>query len=156
MSEDQYRAVGWGIFVISIAVALGWCLTESALTAKFLVWSEKLLNVRLKQTSCLFTFLILVLPGYILKRYCEGLAWNAHLRTLPPPDVHDSAKKSKYVTPAVDAPPPVPKPVELSSLPENQAEFIATCAACGHLFSAKRDSKSLQCPNCGENIPLQT
>src|SRR5207249_8857542 len=106
------------------------------------------------QPSCLATFFVVIFPGYIIKRYCDERAWNLHLSALPPPDVRESAKKSKYINLDDAAPPPPPQPVQVSSIPESQAEFIATCGACGHLFSARKDIKSLQCPNCGENIPL--
>jgi len=155
MSEGQYRFLGWGCLILTIALALAWCLTESSLTGKIMQAIQNVVNVRLKQFSCLVTFAILVIPGYFAKRYFEELAWNVHLNALPPPDVRESAKKSKYINLDELPPPPPPQPVQLSSLPQNQAEFIATCGACGHLFSARKDIQNLQCPNCGENIPLR-
>lgn len=153
MTEGQYRFIGWCCLILTIGVALTWCLTESGLTGKIMQISHNLIDVQLKQISCVATFIIVILPGYIIKRYCDELAWDSHLSHLPPPDVRESAKKSKYIN-LDDAPPLPPQPVQVSSIPDNQPEFIATCGACGHLFSARKDIKSLQCPNCGENIPL--
>jgi hypothetical protein len=84
----------------------------------------------------------------------DALAWNAHVEKLPPPDIQESARKSKYiqVDPALSA--PVPKAVNTASLPEELNEFIATCTACGHLFPARRESKTRECPNCGETLNI--
>ena len=155
MKENEYRWIGWTIFLLSIVIALSWCLNETGLTGWFIRTSQKLLNVRLVQISWLLTGLVVCLPGYLAKRYFDNIAWNEHLKNQPKPDKRESAKRSKYVQldPAEAAAPP--KPVELSSLPKDQEEFIATCAACGHFFSAKKSHDDLQCPQCGEKIVLQ-
>jgi len=153
MKETNYRIIGYGCLLASIALSVFWCFKETGLTAKLLQLGHSLLGVKLKQISCVITFIVTILPGYIVKRYCDQLAWDAHVNAMPPPDVYESAKKSKYINLDAVAPAP-PKPIEVSAIPQDQAEFIATCGACGHLFPAKREGKSLRCPNCGENIPL--
>jgi hypothetical protein len=109
--------------------------------------------VKLIQISWLITIIVVCLPGLILKRYFEGLAWKEHVRNIPAPDIRESAKRSKYVK-TDNVPVAPPKAVELSSIPEQQEEFIATCVACGHFFSAKKSGAEITCPQCGEVIPL--
>ncbi|MGH9858236.1 MAG: hypothetical protein ACRD4B_10370, partial [Acidobacteriota bacterium] len=117
---------------------------------------EKLIQVRMVQFSWLVTLVVLALPGYIIKRYFDNLAWNEHLKNSPRPNIYESAKKSKYIKlEAAQAPQPQ-RPVELSSLPKEQEEFIATCVHCGHFFSAKKSNLALKCPQCGEGIQLDT
>jgi len=152
MKEDGYRYLGWSVLIATILVALMWCIDGTGLALTYTKLIEKVTKQHLSQMGCLLSFVTLCLPGYIAKQYCERLAWQAHLDTLPPPDIHEAAKKSKYIQ-VKNAPPPAPKPVETSSLPKGQEEFIATCSACGHLFPAKRSTKELKCPNCGEIIP---
>jgi len=108
------------------------------------------------QVSWLITLLVIALPGYMVKRYFDNLAWNEHLKNAPRPNIYESAKKSKYIKldGAVAAQPP--KAVELSALPKDQEEFIATCVHCGHFFSAKKSNIALKCPQCGEAIQLDT
>ena len=154
MKEKDYQLVGWAIFALTIIIALSWCLNETGLTGWLIRSSEKLLQVRLVQFSWLITIVVICLPGYIAKRYFDNLAWNAHLRNMPQPNIHESAKKSKYIkTEAAPLAQPV-KPVELSSLPKEQEEFIATCAQCGHFFSARKTTAGLECPQCGEAIQI--
>jgi hypothetical protein len=154
MKEKEYQLVGWSIFALTMIIALSWCLNETGLTGWLIRSGESLLNVRLVQISWLITVLVICLPGFMAKRYFDNLAWNEHLKSLPQPNPRDSAKRSKYITPDVAAAPQPPKPVELSSLPADQEEFIATCAACGHFFSAKKSNTDLKCPQCGEPIAL--
>jgi len=147
--------MGWGCLVITIAIAGGWCLNHSGLVGLLMRASLKLVDTELVQISCLIAILLIVFPGYVMKRYFDGIAWDMHLKSIPPPDVRESAKRSKYVK--IDGTPPAElKPVQVSDLPKEQKEFIATCTACGHLFPATRDSKDLRCPNCGESIPSTT
>jgi hypothetical protein len=151
--EQHYRVFGWGILGAAIAISLTWCLNETGLTGFILRTGERLLEVKLLQISWLVTIVSLCLPGYIIKRYFDGLAWSEHLRSMPPPDIRESAKRSKYIK-LEDVPPVAPRPVELSSLPKEQEEFIATCVACGHFFSARKSGGEIKCPQCGEAIPL--
>ena len=153
MKEQEYQFVGWGIFGLAILIASIWCLNESGLTGFLIRSGHRLFNVRLIQISWLITVLVVCLPGFIAKRYFDGLAWNERMRKAPPPDIYTSAKKSKYVS-LDQAAPQAPKPVEISSLPKHQEEFIATCASCGHFFSAKKTNTDLKCPQCGEIIQL--
>ncbi len=157
MKEQEYQLVGWAVFAVTIIIALAWCLNETGLTGWLIRNSESFLQVRLVQVSWLITILIVCLPGFMAKRYFENLAWNEHLKKMPKPNVQDSAKKSKYIAAELNvmqqAP---PKPVEISSLPQEQEEFIATCAKCGHFFSAKKTNADLKCPQCGEAIELGT
>jgi hypothetical protein len=156
MKEKQYQIIGWGIFGLTLIVAIAWCYNESGLTGWLIATGEKLIQVRMVQISWLITLLVTALPGYIVKRYFDNLAWNEHLKNAPRPNIHESAKKSKYVKlDASPAPQPL-RPVEVSSLPKDQEEFIATCVHCGHFFSAKKSNVSLACPQCGEAIQLDT
>ena len=156
MKEKEYQAIGWAVFALTLIVALSWCLNESGLTGWLIGMGEKLIQVRLVQISWLITIIAIALPGYLAKRYFDNLAWNEHLKSYPPPNIHESAKKSKYiqVDAAVAAAQPA-KGVEVSSLPRGQEEFIATCVHCGHFFSAKKSNVALKCPQCGETIQLQ-
>ena len=154
MNEQHYRILGWGIFVGSIALALYWCLNEKGLTGWLINVSKEAAGQKLGLISWILTILIVVLPGYILKNYFMAMAWNAHVDALPPPDPRESAKRSKYVKDDVIAPLAPSKPVQLSNLPSNQKEFIATCHACGNLFPAQRNAGELKCPQCGEKIPI--
>lgn len=153
MKEQEYQFIGWGIFGITMLIAFVWCMNETGLTGVLLRTGQKLFDARLLQISWLITVLVVCLPGFIAKRYFDGLAWNARMKQAPKPNIHESAKKSKYIS--VDqAPPQAPKPVEISSLPKHQEEFIATCVSCGHFFSAKKTNADLKCPQCGETIPI--
>ena len=153
MKEAQYRLLWWACFLITVALSLSWCVGQTGLAGWFILISERVLHTRLVQISCLLSLLILCLPGYLVKNYFDGLAWEEHMRSLPPPDIRESAKRSKYIK-LDTAVPPAPEPVKTTDLPKGQQEFIATCAACGYLFPAKRDSKELRCPTCGEAVPL--
>lgn len=154
MKENHYRILGWVVFGLSIIVTLSWCVNETGLTGWLIRTGEKLLEVRLVQISWLITVLVVSLPGFIAKRYFDNLAWNERVKSMPAPNIHESAKKSKYIKlDAAPAPQPA-RPVELSSLPKEQEEFIATCAQCGHFFSAKKSNTALKCPQCGEAIQL--
>ena len=155
MTEKEFRLVGWAVFLLTVVIALGWCINETGLTGWLIRTSYKLLDVRLVQISWLITGIVVCLPGYIAKRYFDNLAWNEHLKAMPKPDIRESAKRSKYVQ--VDASVPVTaKPFEVSSIARDQEEFIATCVACGHFFSAKKSESTLNCPQCGEPIHLET
>ena len=155
MKEQHYRIIGWGLFLISVIVALSWCMNHTGLTGFFIGFSQQIVHTQLIQISWLLTIAVVCIPGWYLKNYFEAKAWEQHVHDMPPPDIRESAKRSKYVR-VDNLPPPPPKPVQLTNLPEGQQEFVATCAACGHLFSAKRDQKDLKCPNCGEGVPLAT
>ena len=154
MNEGPYRILGWGCLLVALAGALSWCLTESGPAGWLMDTSGHLLKTRLVQFSWLFTFAIVGLPGYLAKRYFDGLAWTAHVKNMPPPNPQESAKRSKYVKvePAQAAPPP-PSPVKVSELPKGQEEFIATCPGCGNFFPALKGADALKCPNCGEALP---
>ena len=153
MKEKEYQLIGWGIFGFTILIAANWCMNESGLTGWLIRTGERLFQIRFVQISWLLTALIICLPGFMVKRYFEGLAWNERMRKAPPPDIYSSAKKSKYIS-LDQAAPAAPKPVEISSLPKHQEEFIATCASCGHFFSAKKTKGDIKCPQCGEIIPI--
>jgi hypothetical protein len=155
MSEGMYRIIGWGIFLALVGLAVFWGATHSGLAGFFMDMSKKLADgAELTQISWGLTLAILGFPGWMIKNYFEGLAWNVHVKNLPPPDPRESARRSKYIQ--VDNLPPVPpKPVTLTNLPEGQEEFIATCPACGNFFSAKKGVKDLKCSSCGESVPTQ-
>jgi hypothetical protein len=152
MNEQQYKMVGWGIFIASIALALYWCLNEKGLTGWFIRVGEQAAGQRLGLISWILTILVVVLPGYILKNYFMAMAWNAHVDSLPPPDRAESARRSKYVKTDAAAPPAPKKPVVLTNLPADQKEYIATCPACSNLFPAQRGTPELKCPQCGEKV----
>ena len=151
--EQHYQIFGWAFFLTSILIALIWCLNGTGLTGLLIRASQRYLNVRLVQLSWLITIIVICFPGFILKRYFEGLAWKEHVTNMPAPDIRESAKRSKYVK-LDDIPAAPPKPVEVSELPKDQEEFIATCIACGHFFSAKKTGAEITCPQCGEIIRL--
>jgi|GEM_PF-2731255 len=151
--EKHYQVIGWAILCTTVLVALTWCLNETGLAGYLIRIGERLLDVKLVQLSWLVTILSLCLPGYIIKRYFDGLAWAEHMKSQPAPDIRESAKRSKYIK-LEDVPSAAPKPVELNSLPKDQEEFIATCVACGHFFSAQKSGGQIKCPQCGETIPL--
>jgi hypothetical protein len=151
--EQHYQAFGWGIFLTTALIAAIWCLNESGLTGYLIRTGERLLHVRLVQISWLITIVVLCLPGYIIKRYFDGLAWKERLRAMPAPNIRESAKRSKYIK-LDGVPPPAPTPVEVNALPKGQEEFIATCVACGHFFSARKTGTEIKCPQCGEIIPI--
>ncbi|PWT90478.1 MAG: hypothetical protein C5B54_07095 [Acidobacteria bacterium] len=155
MNEQHYKILGWFCFLVSLVVALLWSYNHSGLAGVLLNISDQIFKTQLVQITWVITFAAVCLPGWWLKNYFEAKAWDVHVKNLPPPDIRDSAKRSKYVK--VDhLPPPPSKPVVLDSLPEGQQEFVATCPACGNLFSANRTQKDLKCPNCGEAVPLAT
>jgi len=154
MTQGQYKFIGSACLIAAAALAFYWSYTHTGLAAFFLDLSKSLFDTELVQFSWVFTFLILCVPGYYLKRYFDNKAWDLHVASLPPPDKRDSAKRSKYVQMDAAMPPAPPKPVEMNALPQGQAEFIATCPGCGHLFSARRDIKDLRCPACGDPIPV--
>lgn len=153
MTEKQYKGVGYGIFGLCLLIALYWCYNGSGLYAYFLDWSFRLFDTGLPQISGVVTFAVIGLPAFLVKRYFEHKAWDAHVAALPKADPRQSAKRSKYVR-TDNLPPGVPQAVDLTSLPEGQQEFIVTCGACGHLFSGKKGVKELKCPSCGEPTPV--
>lgn len=116
--------------------------------------SQKATGHPLTQIVWLITFALVCIPGWMMKNYFEGLAWDAHVKNLPPPDIRESAKKSKYVR-ADLAPPAPPKPVKLQNVAKDQTEFVATCPACGNFFSAKKQIGPTRCPSCGEIVPIE-
>jgi hypothetical protein len=154
MKEKEYQIIGWAIFGVTLIVAFSWCFNESGLTGWLIATGEKLIQIRMVQISWLITLLVIGLPGYVVKRYFDNLAWNEHLKSYPAPNIHESAKKSKYIKLDAAVATQPARPVELSSLPKEQEEFIATCVHCGHFFSAKKSSIALKCPQCGETIQL--
>lgn len=156
MKEQHYRIIGWSFFIAFILLALYWILNNSGLARWLGNLFESIIGARLGTISAVLTVIIVGFPGYILKNYFEGLAWNAHVEALPPPDRSESAKRSKYVKADVGssigslAP---AKPIILTNVAPTQQEFVATCTACGKLFPAKRDQTELKCPQCGETVP---
>lgn len=150
MKQKNYQLLGWLIFLSTILLALYWCMNESGPAGWIMSLSEKLVDTRLVQVSWGLTLLIVGLPGYLVKKYLDEKGWQEHLRSLPPPNVHESAKRSKYIKlDGVAANTPQASPVKEEELPGGQEEYVATCAACGRLFPAKR-SKEKKCPSCGE------
>ncbi len=160
MKEGSYRFIGWLIFICSLALAAYWCATRGGPMQYLLQFSEKVFKTDLIQISWILTFLLIAGPGYLIRNFFEGLAWNAHVRDLPPPDIQESARRSKYIkaedVAAAAAAAPARKAVKLENLPEGQEEFVASCPACGQFFSATRGAKDLKCPHCGEAVPLET
>jgi hypothetical protein len=152
MESKNYQLLGWLIFLSAILLALYWCMNQSGPAGWFLSLSEKLFDTRLVQISWGLTLLIVGLPAYLVKKFLDEKGWQEHLKTLPPPNVHESAKRSKYIKldGAAAAAAPVAA-VKEAELPSNQEEYIATCTACGHLFPAKR-SQEKKCPSCGEVV----
>ena len=153
MSEQLLKAMGWGIFILAVGLGLFWCLNQTGIAGFIMEKSEEMTGHRLTQVAWLITLAVVALPGWMIKNYFEGLAWNAHVKSLPPPDIRETAKKSKYVR-VEDIPPAPPKPVKLDEIAKDQEEFIATCPACGNFFSAKKSTGPLKCPSCGEQIPV--
>ena len=156
MKEAHYRIIGWSCFIGFLLVALFWILNNNGLAGWFGNLFEKIIGARLGTISAVLTALIVGFPGYLLKNYFEGLAWNAHMEELPPPDPLESAKRSKYIKAEAGssiAPLAPAKPVILTNVPQTQQEFIATCPSCGKLFPAKRDPAEIKCPQCGETVP---
>jgi hypothetical protein len=157
LKEQHYRIIGWSCFILFILVALYMILNNNGLAGWLGNLFQGLIGVRLTTISAVLTVLVIGLPGYMLKNYFEGLAWNAHVEALPPPDPLESAKRSKYVKAEAGssiAPLAPAKPVILTNVPKTQQEFVATCPACGKLFPAKRDQAEIKCPQCGETVPM--
>ena len=154
MSEQQYKGIGWVIFVLTLVLAAYWCMNQSGPAGFLIDLTEKATGHQLVQISWLITFALIGIPGWVIKSYFEGLAWNEHLKKLPPPDARESARRSRYVQPGADVPPVPPKPVKLDNVPKGQQEFIATCPSCGNFFSAKKTIGPLKCPSCGEVVPV--
>lgn len=152
MESKNYQLLSWVIFLSTILLALYWCTNQSGPAGWLMSLSERLFDTRLVQISWGLTFLIVGFPGYLVKKYLEQRAWEEHLRTLPPPNIQESAKRSKYIKldGAAAATPTTASSIKESELPSGQEEYIATCAACGHLFPAKKDGKEKKCPSCGE------
>ena len=153
MKEEQYTFIGWALLSLSILIAAVWCVKGTGLAGWFVNLSMRLFETRLVQLSCLLNFVVVCIPGYIAKRYFDQLAWKAHLESLPPPNIRESAKRSKYVKADNVAVSP-PAPVKAAEIPEGQEEFVATCTGCGHLFAARKDSEVLKCPSCEETFPI--
>jgi hypothetical protein len=156
LKEQHYRILGWFCFIAFILVALSWILSDSGLARLLGNFFQNIIGARLWTISAVLTVIIVGLPGYMLKNYFEGLAWNARVEALPPPDRQESAKRSKYVKAeagsSITSLAPA-KPIILTNVAPTQQEFIATCTACGKLFPAKRDQKEIKCPQCGETVP---
>jgi hypothetical protein len=152
MESKNYQLLGWIIFLSATFLALYWCMNQSGPAGWFLSISEKLFDTKLVQISWGLTLLIVGFPAYLVKKYLDQKAWQDHLKSLPPPNIQESAKRSKYIkldgASANAAPAPAVKDADL---PSQQEEYIATCTACGHLFPAKR-SMEKECPACGETI----
>jgi hypothetical protein len=154
MNEGQYRGTGWAIFIVFLLIPLYMCWTHTLVMRFFLNLTLSLTDNELVQISWLLTFAVFALPGLMTKNYFVQKSWDAHVAALPKPDARDSAKRSKYVS-LGNVPLSAPKPVDISGIPQGQEEFIVTCGACGHLFSARRGQKSLKCPSCDEPIPIK-
>jgi hypothetical protein len=154
MDSKNYQHLGWVIFLATILLALYWCLNQSGPAGWLMSLSERLFDARLVQISWGLTLLIVGLPGYLVKNYLEQKGWEEHLKSLPPPNIHESAKRSKYIKiEGAAAAAPQAAPVREKELPVGQEEYIATCGACGNLFPAKKDGKEKKCPSCGELMP---
>jgi hypothetical protein len=154
MESKNYQLLGWVIFLSAIILAIYWCTNQSGPAGWFLSLSEKLFDTKLVQISWGLTLLIVGFPGYLVKKYLDQKAHEEYLKSLPPPNIQESAKRSKYIKleGAAAAAPAAPR-VKESELPGGQEEYVATCPACGNLFPAKRDGKEKKCPSCGEAIP---
>ena len=155
MKEQHCRIIGWSCFIGFILVGLYWVLNNNGLAGWFGNLFERIIGARLGTISAILTVVIVGFPGYLLRNYFEGLAWNAHIETLPPPDPMESAKRSKYVKAEAGssfAPLAPAKPILLTNVAQTQQEFVATCPACGKLFPAKREAE-IKCPQCGETVP---
>lgn len=156
MKEQHYRIIGWSCFIVFILVGLYWVLNGNGLAGWLGNLFQSIIGARLGTISAVLTLVIIGLPGYILKNYFEGLAWNAHVAAMPPPDRIESAKRSKYVKAEAGssiAPLAPAKPIILANVAQTQQEFIATCPSCGKLFPAKKDQQEIKCPQCGETVP---
>ncbi|HEY7161861.1 MAG TPA: hypothetical protein VH815_11410 [Acidobacteriota bacterium] len=156
MKEQHYRIIGWSCFIAFILLALYWVLNNNGLAGWLTNLFQSIIGARLGTISAVITVVAVGLPGYMLKNYFEGLAWNAHVEAMPPPDREESAKRSKYLkaeSGSLGAPLAPAKPVILTNVPKTQEEFVATCPACGKLFPAKRDQAEIKCPQCGETVP---
>jgi hypothetical protein len=154
MESKNYQLLGWTIFLSTVLLALYWCSNQSGPAGWLMSLTERLFDTRLVQISWGLTLIIVGLPGYLVKKYLDQKAWDNHLSNLPPPNIHESAKRSKYIKlDGAAAAAPAAAPVKESDLPQNQEEYIATCGACGHLFPARKDGKEKRCPSCGEVMP---
>ena len=154
MNEQTYRALGWGIFLATVGLTLYWCLNQSGLAGFVMDKFESATGHSMNQLAWIITAAVLCIPGWMAKNYFEGLAWNAHVEALPPPDIRASARKSKYVDTSNLAA-AAPKAVKLDEVAKGQEEFIATCPSCGNFFSAKKDTGPINCTSCGEPIPFE-
>lgn len=152
MKASQYRFIGWGIFIICLLLALHWCLSQTGPAGFLMERSEAATGKRLVQISWVITFVLVGLPGYLVKNHFEEKAWDAHVKTLPTPSRSESARRSKYIQ-ADSASLAPPKAVPISEIPKGQQEYIATCPACGNFFSARADDQNPKCPTCGETLP---
>jgi hypothetical protein len=156
MKEQHYRLTGWIFFIAFILFALYMILNSIGLPRWLGNLFESIIGARLGTISAVLTVIIVGLPGYMIKNYFEGLAWNAHVEALPPPDRMESAKRSKYVKAEAGssfAPLAPAKPIILTNVSQTPKEFVATCPACGKLFPAKSDQAEIICPQCGEKVP---
>jgi hypothetical protein len=156
LKEQHYRIIGWSCFIAFLLLALYWILNNNGLAGWLTHLFQNMIGARLGTISAVLTVIVVGLPGYMLKNYFEGLAWNARVETMPPPDRQESAKRSKYVKAEAGssfAPLAPAKPILLTNVSPTQQEFVATCPACGKLFPAKRDQAEIKCPQCGEPVP---
>jgi hypothetical protein len=153
VSEQQYKAIGWGLLVLTAGVAVYMCANQNGIAGFLMNLTEQATGHRLTQLAWLITFAVCCIPGWMVKNYFEGLAWNAHVANLPPPDPIQAARRSKYVK-APEGPAPAPKPIQISNVAKEQKEFVATCPGCGNFFSAKKQIGPTRCPSCGEVVPV--
>lgn len=156
MKEQHYRLTGWICFIAFLLLAFYWILNNNGLAGWLSNLFQSIIGARLGTISAVLTVIIVGLPGYMIKNYFEGLAWNAHVEALPPPDRQESAKRSKYVKAEAGssfAPLAPAKPIILTNVSQTPKEFVATCPACGKLFPAKSDQAEIKCPQCGEIVP---
>jgi hypothetical protein len=153
MKENHLRLTGGVLFGLTILLALFWCLNQSGLTGWFIRLTERFSGERLVFISRVITILAVCFPGYLVRNYFNGLAWNEHVRNQKPPDRAESARRSRYVE-AQQA--PKKAAVQLANLPSTQEEYIINCAGCGHYFSSSKADPALKCPSCGEPIQNTT
>lgn len=152
MKPAHYRLLGWACLLIPAAFAFHSCINETAIAGWMFRNSERLLGTRLTQISWLLTFALLCLPGYLAKRFFDDLAWNATVNSMPPPDPHESARRSKYVKVNPVLTPVAAPAIDVKKAQAAGQEFIATCKSCGQLFPVTAQNASPACPTCGEPL----
>jgi len=95
MSEQGYKAIGWGILLLTALLATYWCMNEAGL-AGFLLNTSESMTAPVGSNQLASDLCDRVHSGWIIKNYFEGLAWNAHVASLPP-RISGICRKSKYV-----------------------------------------------------------